>query len=125
MRNYVFVPWDDGEGANVSASSDSQWESIENDDDDSGQDNGDEDESNDDSDDSDESQANRRSLNESLASKFLAQHNASVTNVAKKNKQHKRMVWLEREPTRFLYCHQLHETKTTCVVLAQRCSNRW
>eukprot|EP00750_Incisomonas_marina_P007503 INCI14990.1.p1 GENE.INCI14990.1~~INCI14990.1.p1 ORF type:complete len:473 (+),score=95.18 INCI14990.1:1044-2462(+) len=23
------------------------------------------------------------------------------------------MVWLEREPTRFLYCHQLHETKTT------------
>lgn len=98
----------------MSISSDREWRSVENEGDDSGDDSSDDnhDDDNDD-DDSDRRQLNRRSLNASLVSKFLAEHNASLSKVTKKHKQHKRMVWLEREPTRFLYCHQLHETKTT------------
>ena len=43
---------------------------------------------------------------------FLAKH---VPNASQMSTPQNKYSWLTREPTRFLYCHQKHETKSECV----------
>ena len=95
VRNYIFVPWDDGENGeeeldqNTTIDGESQEQ---------------------------DSSVRQRRLGTDAGQSFLSAHSDNATS-SKKAKQQKRMRWLDREPTRFLYCHQLHETKTTSVSL--------